>query len=277
VTEQVAAETWPGVEAVLPPPGPSVEVGVAAREIESGKSWAINGGAPFPAASTIKAAILVALYRAVDAGRVDFDQKVTVEAAAKVPGSGVLTWMAEGLALPLRDLAYLMIAISDNTASNLVIDAVGMEAVRATIADLGLRGTALNRRFIGRLPDRGMPENWTTATDLANLVAAISTNRAASPASCAAMRATLALQQHRARIPRLLPERFAYAGKTGSLPEIVHDAGLVTTPRGTLALAVLTRGNADPWAADELIGRVAWAAIGDAGLWPDEDTDPLTG
>jgi beta-lactamase class A len=85
------------------------------------------------------------------------------------------------------------------------------------------------------------------------------------------MRAMLALQQHRARIPRLLPERFAYAGKTGSLTGIVHDAGLVTTPRGTLALAVLTRGCPDPWAADELISRIARAVVVDTGLWDDED------
>ena len=256
----------PGVEAILATAGPSVDVAVAVRAIESGTSWAVNGETPFPAASTIKAAILVALYRAVDAGRVDLERRVAVDAAAKVLGSGVLTWLADGLALSIRDLAFLMIAISDNTASNLVIDAVGLAAVRATIADLGLRGTELNRRFIGCLPDPGMPENWTTAADLAHLFAAIATDRAASPAACAAMRATLALQQHRARLPRLLPETFAYAGKTGSLPGIAHDAGLVTTPRGTLALAILTRGCADPWVADELIGRVARAAIVDAGL-----------
>jgi beta-lactamase class A len=182
----------------------------------------------------------------------------------------VLTWLADGLVLSLRDLAYLMIAISDNTASNLVMDAVGVDAIRTTIAALGLTGTELNRRFIGRLPDPGMPENWTTAADLARLFAAIATDRAATPAACAGMRELLALQQHRDRIPRLLPERFAFAGKSGSLPGIVHDSGLITTERGTLALAVLTRGLQDQWAADDLIGRIARAAVADAGLWSEE-------
>jgi beta-lactamase class A len=227
----------------------------------------MKGEASFPAASTIKAAILVALYQAVEDGRIELEREIAVEAVAKVPGSGVLSWMRDGLRLSVGDAAYLMIAISDNTASNLLIDLLGMAAIQGTISDLGLRGTQLNRRFLGRAPDPGMPENWTTAADLADLFAAIATDRAASPASCAAMRATLALQQHRDRIPRLLLESFAYAGKTGSLPALVHDAGLVTTPRGTVALAVLTRGIADPWAADEAIGRVARAARVDAGLW----------
>ena len=80
------------------------------------------------------------------------------------------------------------------------------------------------------------------------------------------MRATLSLQQHRDRIPRLLPETWTYAGKTGSLPGLVHDAGLVTKPRGALALAVLTRGIADRWQADATIGAVARAVVDAVGL-----------
>jgi beta-lactamase class A len=245
--------------------GPSVEVGVAVRVVETRATWEANADRSFPAASTIKTAILVALYREVDAGRIELDREIAILPEAKVPGSGVLTWMRDGLHLPVADLAYLMVAISDNTASNLLIDLVGQDRVRATIADLGLTGTALNRRFLGRSPGSGEPDNWTTAADLAELLVAIATDRAASPASCAAMRATLALQQHRDRIPRLLPDAYAYAGKTGSLPALVHDAGLVTTPGGTLALAVLTKGIADPWAADELIGRISRAAVAAAG------------
>ena len=260
------AADWPAVTDLVASAGPGAEVAVAARPIGAGRGWATNAGRPFPAASTIKTAILVALYREVDAGRLDLDRQLAVSAAAKVPGSGVLTWLRDGLRLPVADLAYLMIAISDNTASNLILDLVGPDRVRATIADLGLTGTALNRRFLGRAPGPGEPENWTTAADLVALFAAIATDRAASPPSCAAMRATLALQQHRDRLPRLLPETCRYAGKTGSLPALTHDAGLVETPRGTLALAVLTRGLDDPWAADALIGRVARAAVAAAGL-----------
>ena len=260
------ASDWSTVAAAVAAAGPDVEVAVAVRAIEDGRGWATNADLPFPAASTIKTAILVALYREVDAGRIDLDREIPVSAAAKVPGSGVLTWLRDRLCLSVADLAYLMIAISDNTASNLILDLVGQDRVRATIAGLGLTGTALNRRFLGRTPGPGEPENWTTAGDLVALFAAIATDRAASPPSCAAMRATLALQQHRDRIPRLLPETCRYAGKAGSLPALVHDAGLVETPRGTLALAVLTRGLADPWTADALIGRIARAAVVAAGL-----------
>jgi beta-lactamase class A len=241
--------------------GPGASVAVAARVVGTGREWWINAEKAFPAASTIKAAILVALYREVDAGRLDLADEVAVAPAAKVPGSGVLTWLRDGLRLTVADLAYLMIAVSDNTASNLLLDLVGMDRVRTTIADLGLSGTALNRRFLGRAPGPDEPDNWTTAADMATLFEAIATDRAATPESCTAMRATLALQQHRDRIPRLLPETSEYAGKTGTLPALAHDAGLVSTPHGTLSLAILTRGIADPWAADALIGRIAQAAV----------------
>jgi beta-lactamase class A len=257
----VESGDWAAVRRIAAGAGPEASVAVAARVVGTGRRWELSGDLAFPAASTIKAAILVALYREVDAGQLSLDAEVAVEPAAKVPGSGVLTWMRDGLRLTVADLAYLMIAISDNTASNLLLDLVGMDRVRTTIADLGLSGTALNRRFLGRAPGPDEPDNWTKAADLAALFEAIATDRAATPESCAAMRATLALQQHRDRIPRLLPETFDYAGKTGSLPALTHDAGLVSTSHGTLVLAVLTRGIADPWAADGLIGRIARAAV----------------
>ena len=261
-----SAGAWQAVEEVVAAAGPIGTVAVAARFLGTDRTWGLDADRVFPAASTIKTAILVALYRQVDAGRVDLDREVAIDPAAKVPGSGVLTWLRAGLRLPVADLAYLMIAISDNTASNLLLDLIGIDRVRQTIADLDLTGTALNRRFIGRTPDADEPDNWTTAADLATLFAAIAADRAASPPSCAAMRSTLALQQHRDRIPRLLTEAWTYAGKTGSLPALAHDAGLVTTPRGTLALAILTRGIADRWRADAAIGAIAQLLITAAGL-----------
>jgi beta-lactamase class A len=184
-----------------------------------------------------------------------------VDGAAAVPGSGVLTWLGPGLELSLADLAYLMVAVSDNTASNLLLDAVGFDRVQGTIASLGLVGTALKRRFLGRAPAAGEPENLTTAADLARLLAAIADDSAASPAGCARMRELLALQQDRARLARRLPAGVAFGGKSGSLPGLVHDAGLLTGPADVLAVAVLTRGFPDPYAAEEAIGEVALAML----------------
>src|SRR5690606_19823997 len=107
--------------------------------------------------------ILVALARAIDAGRLTLSERRTVEPETVVQGSGVLIGMQPGLSLPLADFAYLMIAVSDNTASNVLIDAIGLEQIQETIAGLGLKTLALNRRFLGRLPGPGEPENYASA------------------------------------------------------------------------------------------------------------------
>ena len=231
--------------------------------------WGRAPSEPRAAASTIKLAVLVALFRAVDADRLCLDETHILGAADKVGGSGVLGALHDGLALTLRDLAYLMIAISDNTASNLLIDAVGgLEAVNATSRDLGLRDTTLGRKFYGR-PARGDErENVTAAADLAALLAAILGSHAASPASCERMLALLRAQQHRDRLACFLPAGIAYAGKGGSLPGMALDAGILFAPAGPLIVAALAGGLPDPFAADETMGRLALAALaawGDGG------------
>ena len=262
---------WTRVATIAQATPPGARVAVAARLVgreSGGPGWEIHAGDTFPAASTIKTAILVALYREVDAGRLDLGSVRTVDAATKTPGSGVLAWLRDDLPLTLADLAALMIAVSDNTASNLLLDTVGMERVRATIAELGLTATALNRRFLGRAPGPGEPDNTTSAADLVSLLAAIAEGTAASAASCARMCETLRLQQHRDRLARHLPPALAFGGKSGSLPGLAHDSGLIEGPAGTLAVAVLTEGFADPYAADEVIGRIGLAALEAAELAP---------
>lgn len=224
--------------------------------------WEHGARQPRLAASTIKLAVLVALFRAVEAGRVRLDERRAMTAADKVGGSGVLRALHDGLALPLDDLAYLMIAISDNTASNLLLDAVGTTGVNAALADLGLRGTTLGRRFLGRAARAGEPENVTTAADLARLLRAILAGRAAGAASCARMLALLREQQHRERLARFLPPTVAYAGKGGTLPGLALDAGILSAPRGPLIVAALAADLPAPFAADESMGHLALVALG---------------
>lgn len=238
-----------------------VDVGVTARLVGSERSWRVAEAKIFPAASTIKLAVLVALFQDADAGRIDLDQAIALNPDAVVGGSGILAWLRPGLTLPIVDLAYLMVAVSDNTASNLLIEAVGIERIRRTMRALGLARSELNRRFLGRLPTDGEPENVTTAGDLVRLLDAIADNRAATPASCERMRALLDLQQDRDRLARRLPPDVGFGGKSGSLPGLAHDAALLRTRRGTLAVAVLTKGFTDPYRAHELIGQVGLALV----------------
>ena len=117
------------------------------------------------------------VFRAIDAGRLQLDDTRVLQASDKVGGSGVLRELHTGLSLTLHDLAHLMIAISDNTASNMLIDAAGLDAVNASLRDLGAANTVLGRRFLGRASQPGEPENLTTTADLALLLRAILTTR----------------------------------------------------------------------------------------------------
>jgi len=252
---------WNEIEAAVRQLPTTDVVSVAAHLVGTSRRWALAADRPYPAASTIKLAILVALFQEVDAGRLRLTDACLVDPDAVVPGTGVLFALQPGLTLPVADLAYLMVAISDNTASNLLLGLVGIERVRQTIGDLGMAATVLGRRFLGRSPATGAPENLTTATDLVTLLTAIAENRAASPAACARMRDLLARQQDRDRLARWLPADTPFGGKSGTLPALVHDSGLIETPAGMLAVAVLTRGFADPYAADAFIGEVALAML----------------
>lgn len=233
------------------------EVSVVVRRLDGSSLVEIKPDDPFPATSTIKLAILISLAEAFDAGRLAIDQPVSVSPDDKVAGSGVINWLHDGLVLTLDDLAWLMIAISDNTASNLLIDRVGFDAVRATCARLGASRSVLNRHFM-----RPADPNLVTAADLVLLLSAIAVNRAASPERCSWMRRLLADQQLRDRLARRLPDDVEFAGKSGWQDAISHDCGLLTGPGGTVAVAVLTRGFTDPHEAAAFIGRIGTLTAG---------------
>lgn len=221
----------------------------------------------FPSASTIKIVLLAALAREVDASRLRLDDIVTVLDSQRVAGSGVLQYMTTPqLGLTLADHALLMITISDNTASNVLIDTIGEAGIRAAIQALGLTNTALNRRFIGRAPDRNAPDNTTTAHDLARVLTAIASDTAASPELCDWMKKTLAAQQFTDRLGRALPDGVGFAGKSGWLEGLSHDCGILTSETGTAVVAVLTQGIPNKHQAAELIGRIGGAVASDLQL-----------
>lgn len=250
---------WSALHDIVASVPDGVEIGLAVRHLESGDVLSLNGDGDFPSASTIKVLILAALAHAFDEGRLDPADKVAVREELKVEGSGVLNWLETGLALSLRDHAWLMTAISDNTASNVLIDTVGLEQVAATGAAIGVGGTTLARMFMGRHAPPGAPRNRATADGLLVLLTAIEQDTAASPERCAWMRELLDEQQHVDRLPRHLPEGVSYRGKTGSLTGVVHDCGVLSGPGGRVAVAALTEGFANRYDAERLIGRIGTA------------------
>lgn len=257
---------WSRLQAVLANLPQASDIHVAILLPAHGERFEHRASEVMASASTIKTLILVALARAVDAGRLDLATRVSMEPHQRSAGSGILNELETPVELSLADHAHLMIAISDNTASNVLIDAVGMDAIAETARVLGLTGTALQRRFLGRLPDPGTPENLTCANDLVTILTAIATGTAASPDLCDWMRGRLAAQHYLNRLPRTLPDGVSFAGKSGSLEGFDHDCGILTGPNGQAIAAVMVRNVTDPYATDALIGAIGQAAIEDSGI-----------
>jgi len=234
-------------------------VSVTAVDPTSGETLAIDGERSFPSASTVKILILAALARAFDDGRLRPTDTRVAPAEIRLTGSGVVNWLDPDLALTLRDHAWLMTAISDNTTSNVCIDAVGIDEINAVGAELGAGDTRLGRMFMDRNIPPGPPQNRATTNGLVAILAAIENDTAASPGQCAWMRACMDDQQHRDRLPRHLPGDVHYRGKTGTIEGIAHDCGVLVGPNGKIIVAVLTQSFDNPYDADRLIGRVGTA------------------
>lgn len=239
------------------------DVGIAVQNLGNSQGFGINADHDFPSASTIKILILAGLAEAAATGRLSLDDTLPAAPDIRLGGSGVVNWLDRNLRLTLRDHAWLMTAISDNSSSNVLMNAVGI----AEINDLGTRlnvgKTHMGRNFMDRNIPPGPPKNRATAEGLVNILDAIYADSIATPELCAWMRTCLDDQQHRDRLARHLPEGITYAGKTGTVNGINHDCGVLEGPKGTFAVAVLTQGFENPYDADRFIGRIG-TAIGEA-------------
>lgn len=236
-----------------------------------GEQYHRHGDRRFRAASTVKIPIMVALFRQVDAGGRSLADRYELRRADKAPGSGVLRHLHDGLALTLDDLIHLMISISDNTATNILIDLAGMERVNAAMRDLGMAGSVLARKMQGKPAAPGEPENWATPDDYARAVQAILDLTAASAASCEKMIEMLRRQENARRIARHLPrddDRVRWGSKTGTVGDATNDVGFVTTNHGSLVIAVFTAGLPDTHAAEQAIGDVTRATLAVSGVLP---------
>lgn len=257
---------WKGVAAAIAR-GERNEVVIGAALIApSGERFSHNGSRRFVAASTVKVPLMIALFHEIEAGRDRLTDTLSLAEADRAPGSGVMLHLHAGLQLTLGDLVYLMISISDNTATNVLIDRVGMHRVAPVMQALGMWNSTLERRMEGHAAAPGAPENWATPDDYAEMMRALAVNTAASPASCAAMLGYLEKQQNPRRIARFLPRDGGprWGSKTGSVEGVVNDVGFIETGRGMLILSIFCETN-DPYLGEETIGEISRAALASVG------------
>jgi len=259
---------WTGVVEVIERAEHDGSVVGAVAIAPSGERFGHNADRRFVAASTVKIPIMIELFRHVDAGTQSLDQRHRLRAEDKTSGSGVIPHMHDGIEFTVGDLAYLMMSISDNTATNILIDRVGMDRVNATMQSLGMANSMLGRKMRGRPVLAGEQENWATPNDYAGAIAALLENRAASPKACAQMIALLEKQQNDRRIARHLPrvDRPRWGSKTGSLPGVVNDVGFVMTDSGPVIISVYCEQLTDPNWGEQIIGDLSRAALASAGF-----------
>jgi beta-lactamase class A len=179
----------------------------------------------FPTASTIKLAILYELFKQGDEGTIDLDQVRSLDRRNAVGGTGVLRELTAP-SMPLRDYATLMIVLSDNTATNVLIDVVGMEKVNARMRALGLPQTRLRRRMIDLEAARRGDENVSTPAEIAQLLQVIYRGEGLSKKSQEALIAILEKEKS-TPMRRGIPADIAVANKPGGLEGVSADAGIV--------------------------------------------------
>ena len=164
------------------------DVAVAVYHFESNTLWSKRGEEPMPTASLIKLPVMIEAYRQVESGKVNLDQRIELRKEDMVQGSGILTsHFSAGTTLSLRDAIRLMIVYSDNTATNLVVDAIGLPSTTKTMKELGFPETQLNAKVFrgdtsiapGRSKKYGLGS--TTALDMVNLLIKLKKGELANP------------------------------------------------------------------------------------------------
>ena len=233
-------------------------VGLYVKDLTSGETLSINGREQFPSASVIKVPILVELFHNIERGTIKLSDPLIMLAADQRPGSGVLQFLSTPHTLTVADAAMLMIILSDNSATNLIIDKVGIRNVNARMDSLGLRQTRLHAKvFLGSSTtiDTAGTRRWglgvTTPEEMGTLFERMYRGTAVSDTASKQMLNMLRRNFDYEEIPRLLPPGVSVAHKTGKLDASRSDCGIVYNNGKDYVLCIFTRDNQDrSWRID---------------------------
>ena len=234
-------------------------IGIAVKHLQTGEEVLVEGDTLFPTASVFKLPLLVELYRQVEEGHISLDQRLVMTEEAKVPGSGILRELSPGLEMKVRNYVTLMMMLSDNTATDMLLELVGIENVDKNLRRMGFDKTRVvascgdmlfdlaglgdlkpeerslkvymeRRKFNPNSKSLGVENNdVTTPKEMMRLLEEIFSGKVLSRGSCDAILETMKkCQTGSNRIPKYLPrEKVEMARKTGSLSGIVNDVGVI--------------------------------------------------
>ena len=266
-------------------------VGVAAKHLISGREVRHNANKLFFMASTLKVPLLVELYRQVDRGRIDPDKRIGLTDKQRVAGSGVLRHLASGLQPTIKDLATLMIIVSDNMATDILYEMVCRDDLNRTIQELGLTSTRIpmstrellfsltgmdvddslrSYKDVSERLDKGQvlsdadalsedQSDISTPDDMVRLFELIHHGDILSDSARDSVLDILKRQRLNTIIPYYLPTGVEVAHKTGGYKGVRCDVGIVFAPNGPYAVALMVKEITDPTDMDPRLARVSRA------------------
>ena len=221
------------------------KVSLFAKNLDTGMVYELGGDDRVPTASTIKIAIMVEAFARVAEGKAKWTDELVLTKEKKAGGSGILPEFADGLRLTLRDGVTLMMILSDNTATNLVIDVLTADAINARMESLGLKETRLMRRVFGggesaegkKEENKRFGLGRTTPREMVTLLEKLERGEVISPAASKEMlelmkreQGTNGIWREQWRVPK--------ATKSGALDALRSNLGIIYHPRGRIALAI---------------------------------------
>jgi beta-lactamase class A len=237
-------------------------VSLYAKNLDSGAVYGLAAEEPVRTASTIKLPIMIECFSEAAEGKLDMSEMISLPEDEKVSGSGILQDLSTGDRLPVRDLMMLMIVLSDNTATNLILNRIGGNAVNARMAQLGLVQTRVMRKILGKGAAAGIteegakPENkkWglgrTSPHEMVSLLERLYRGELVSKSASSDMLAILKKQRDHAGLARDVKD-ITIANKSGALDALRSDVGIVYSKRGPIAIAITVDGIPEPdWSPD---------------------------
>ncbi|HEX5470549.1 MAG TPA: serine hydrolase, partial [Lacipirellulaceae bacterium] len=247
------------------------EVGLAVKHLKTGETYAYHADRAMPTASLIKLPVMITTYEAIESGKLSLDDLIKLKKKDFVPGSGILTaHFSPGDEISLRDAIHLMIVYSDNTATNLVLDKLGLQPTNDCMERLGCPDTKINSKVfkgyttINKERSRKYGLGSTSARDMVKLCELLYEKKLVTPERCKEMLAHMYACDDKLKVPRLLPPGTRVAHKTGSVNASRTDAGIMETPSGPIAYCILTDKNKDQRWTDDNAGDGFCAEAGAA-------------
>lgn len=233
-------------------------VSVCLKDLRTGRTWTHNPDDLFPAASLIKVPIMIASFYKMKEGQLALDERLAITRRNRVGGSGSLKWRPDGTKLTVRELLVHMINESDNTATKMMLDRVGLGYVQQQFPRMGLLYTGIYEDGMSIKGGRVAHENYTTAREMSMLMEKIYRGEAVDKESSELMLEILKKPKAVAsRLQKGMPSDWEIGHKTGLLRQACHDSAIFFTPNGDYQMTVLTGDNRTYSQAKDFITKLA--------------------